>query len=117
MTNYLLKQLNDYQCYLICMDYNSIRYYLDDIANEPLIQSNAGDLIIDQLLVAGNGKNRFFTCQFSYGEIKLDTAKNIKSNDTYRRISSELLKQNIDLLKYSILTDNQVESIRHGQVV
>jgi len=117
MINYLLKQLNNDQYYLICMDYNSILNYLDEVENEPLLQSNTGELIIDQLLVAGNGKNRFLTCQFSCGEIMLDTARNISISDSYRRISSEFFKQNIDLLRYSILTESQVESIRQGQDV
>lgn len=76
--NYYLKQLNTDQYYLVCMDYNSILNYLDEIENDPLIISNEGELIIDQLLVTGTGKNRFLTCQFSYGKIRLTTAKILK---------------------------------------
>lgn len=117
MVNYLIKQLDIDQYYLICMDYNGILNYLDEVENEPLIRSNTGNLIIDQLLVAGNGKNRFLACGFSHGEIKLDTTKNVNVTDTLKRISSELLQQNLDALKYSILTDSQLELIRQGQVI
>jgi hypothetical protein len=117
MVNYLIKQLDIDQYYLICMDYNSILNYLDEVENEPLIRSNTGNLIIDQLLVAGNGKNRFLACVFSHGEIKLDTTKNVDVTDTLKRISSELLHQNLGALKYSVLTDSQLELIRQGQVI
>lgn len=117
MMNYYLKQLNSDQYYLICMDYNSVLNYLDEVENEPLIQSNKGDLIIDQLLVAGIGKNRFLTCQFSHGEIKLDTAKNVDGTDSFRLLSSEILNQHSTALKYSILTDSQLELIRQGHII
>jgi len=117
MINYLLKQLNNDQYYLICMDYRSILNYLDEVENETLIQSNEGELIIDQLLVAGNGKNRFLTCQFSHGNIKLDTAKNVNGTVVFRRISSELFNKNLEAIKYSILTDSQLELIRQGHIV
>lgn len=117
MSNYFIKQLNNRQYYLVCMDYQSVLNYLSDIEDEYLIQSNSGELIIDQLLVAGNGKNRFLSCQFSHGEIKLDTAKNITATDKFKSISSEVLAQNMELLKYSILSDNQLELIRQGYAV
>ena len=117
MINYLIRKLNVDQYYLVCMDYNSVLNYLDKVEKEPLIRSNAGNLIIDQLLVAGNGKNRFLSCQFSHGEIKLDTAKNVDATDAFKRISSELLNKNLEALKYSILTDNQLDLIRQGQVI
>ena len=117
MINYYLQQLNDGQYYLVCMDYNSILNYLDEVENESLIQSNEGNLIVDQLLVSGNGKNRFLACQFSYGKIILNTAKNIDSTDIFKRTSSELLNQNLDTLKYSILTDSQLELLRQGQII
>jgi len=117
MVNYLIKQLDIDQYYLICMDYNSVLNYLDEIENEPLIRSNTGNLIIDQLLVTGNGKNRFLACMFSHGEIKLNTAKNVNVTDAFKRISSELFNQNLDALKYSILTDTQLDLIRQGQPV
>jgi len=117
MVNYLLKQLNNGRYYLICIDPDSILNYLDELRQEPLLRSNAGELIVDQLLVTGNGRNRFLACQFSCGEIMLHTAKKIDSEDFYRRISVEALQQNINLLDYSILTEDQVEAIRQGQIV
>lgn len=114
MNRYLLRQLNDTDYYLLCMDYTSILNYLDLIEDEPLIQSNAGQLIIDQLLVAGNGKTRFLTCQFANGEVKLGTAKNIEGSEVFKRMSSDIFRKNLDVLKYSILTDSQLDLIKQG---
>ena len=117
MEKYLIRKLDENQYFLVCMDYNSVLNYLDVIENEPFIQNNQGDLVVDQLLVAGNGKNRFLICQFSYGEIILETAKNIDVPDTLRRNTSELLNQHFEALKYSILTKHQLDMIRQGQMV
>ena len=114
---YVFKQLNSKQIYLICMDYNSILNYIDEIENESLLESNAGELIIDQLLVAGNGKNRFITCQFYNGKIELGTAKNIEGTYDYKKITTELLKEYQNDLKYSILTDNQLRQIHEGHII
>lgn len=99
------------------MDYNSILNYLDEIESEHLVGSHEGELIIDQLLVAGNGKNRFISCKFSCGKIELETAKNIEGLFEYKKITTEFLKQYYTNLKYSILTDSQLKMIREGHVV
>ena len=115
--DYLIRQLNSRQFYLLCLDENGILYNLDEIENEDLILFNEGELIIDQLLVAGNGRNRFLSCRFANGELELGSAKNIEPSDGIRRISSKLLLKNIDLLDSSILTDAQLDLLRHGGVI
>ena len=115
--DYLIRQLNSRQCYLLCMNENSILYNLAEIENEDLILFNEGELIVDQLLVAGNGRNRFLSCRFANGELELSSAKNIEPSDGIRRISSKLLLKNIDLLDSSILTDAQLDLLRHGGVI
>ena len=115
--DYLIRQLNSRQFYLLCLDENGILYNLDEIENEDLILFNEGELIVDQLLVAGNGRNRFLSCRFANGELELGSAKNIEPTDGIRRISSKLLLKNIDLLDSSILTDAQLDLLRHGGVI
>ena len=97
MVNYLLKQLNNGQYYLICIDSDSILNYLDELRQEPLLRSNAGELIVDQLLVTGNGRIVFWPSVL-LRKTMLHTAKNISSKDFFRRISVEALQQNINLL-------------------
>lgn len=115
--NYLIEQLDQGQYYVLCMDYHSILNYLDEVENEEIIRSNDGNLIVDQLLVAGDGKNRFLACRFNHGKVLLETAENVAGTLEHRSAASRLLNQHIDLLKYSILAESQLESIRQGQVV
>ena len=117
MSKYYLEKLSNDQLFLVCIDYNSILNYLNEVEKEVLLQSNEGEIIIDQLLVAGNGNNRFISCQFSCGEIKLETAKNIEGIRKYKQISTNVLKEYLNLLKYTILTDTQIELISQGQIV
>src|SRR5690554_6346186 len=112
MKNYIIKQLNDNQFFIINLNHFSILNYLNDIQNESLIKLNSGELIVDQLLVAGIGKNRFISCQFSFGKIELGTAKNIEGNYEYRKITTEVLRHHKVPLKYSILTNSQVKMIQ-----
>lgn len=104
----------DYDGFLLCLTFESILNYLDSIKTEPLISNSKGILLIDQLLVSGNGKNRFFSCLFDHGEINLSTAQTVLPADYYRKLATQLLRDNIPRLKYSILTDQQKESIRKG---
>jgi len=117
MSNYYIKKLDNAQYFLVCIDYHGLATYVDEVENDCLIQSNEGSLIIDQLLVAGNGKNRFFSCDFSYGKINFNTAKRISGTDIFRRTTSELLlNQTSKDLKYSILTDYQLELLYKGKL-
>ena len=59
-------------------------------------------------------KSAFFSCLFDHGEINLSTAQTVLPADYYRKLATQLLRDNIPRLKYSILTDQQKESIRKG---
>lgn len=117
MSNYLLYQLNNdqYDYLLLCLTYESILNYLDQLENDQLIQNSSGKLLIDQLLVTGNGKNRFIACDFKHGEIILSTAINVTPENKYKDLTIKLLQQNYELLKYSILSTHQRELILEGQ--
>ena len=104
----------DYDGFLLCLSFESILNYLDSIKTEPLVKSSKGTLLIDQLLVSGNGRNRFFSCLFDHGEINLSTAQIVSPTDYYRKLATQLLQENFARLKYSILTNEQKENIRNG---
>jgi len=117
MKKYILNQINSLQYFLVNLDYYSILNYLDEIENEYLIKTNKGELVVDQLLVTGNGKNRFISCNFTYGKIELETAKYIEGTYEHKKTTTELLKQHYESLKYSILTDCQLKLIMEGHVI
>lgn len=117
MGNYVLYQLNNdqYDYFIICLTHESILNYLDQLENDLRFRNSSGKLLIDQLLVTGNGKNRFIICNFEHGEIILSTARNVVPVNKYKDLTIKLLQQNYELLKCSILSDHQRELILEGQ--
>ena len=115
MINYAFEKLNNTQYFLVCLNYESVLNYIDAIEDSDLIGCNGIELIIDQLLVAGNGRNRFISCQVLDGKINLSTAKNIEGILQYRELTTKILRQYYSCLKYSVLTDSQLNMILEGQ--
>jgi len=106
---------NEYDAFLLCLTFESILGYLEHIESEPLItKSKCGTLLIDQLLTTGNGRNRYICCKFCDGRIDISSVTNVSPNEYYREISLNLLRDNIELLHNSILTDIQRVNIIRG---
>lgn len=119
MRDYIIKNLHSrfYSKFLLCLTFESIITYLDKIENDPEIISQSGELLIDQLLVTGNGYNRFVKCSFSNGEIDLVSAKNVIPAIEYRQLSVKLLQENYEYVYNSILTEEQRKMILNGEVI
>lgn len=107
MKNYILVNLmnEEYQKFLICLTYESILNYLNDIQNEIVIKESAGTLLIDQLLVTGNSKNRFISCVYSNGKINLSSAMNVRPKANIKHITISYLRENPELVENSILPE------------
>ena len=106
---------NDIGWYVIGLTYKSIFEYFSliqkEVAKDVLF---SGAIVIDQLLSAGNGKNRFIQCLVKEGQIDLSTAKNIFPTDLFKKMTSEELRRNSQALDNSILTERQRLLIRRG---
>lgn len=111
---YILKRYTKTELFVICTSYNSILNDIDQLKNEIDINTLEGILIIDQLLVTGNGRNRFLACNFSKGFLDFKSARNIEGRIEYKRITSYLLRQNLGCIKYSILTEKQKVLLEQG---
>ena len=72
---------------------------------------------MEELLTTGNNKNRFISCEYQNGKIKLFTAKNVDCSENIRKISSQVLKNNYELIENSILTKNQKQCIKEGRAI
>lgn len=114
-----MKKIDAHHLLLLCLNHNSVMSYLDDISRCEEVKHNDGVLIIDQLLVVGDGRNRFISCYFSNGNIHIEQSKVIvkENNLHFRKSSSELLKSVSKQLEYSILTDRQRELITEGGII
>ena len=116
MEKYAICQVRDreYDGFLLCLTFESLIDYLDCIKIEPLISCSNGKLLIDQLLITGNGRNRYVSCSFFNGKINVSSVKSVSPNKYYRKLSLCLLQKNYALLHNSILTDAQKEKIKMG---
>lgn len=119
MKNFELFSLsnNEYKYILICLSYESVANYIDDIENTINDFSKEGILLIDQLLITGNIENRFIACSYSSGELKLSTAKNVMPNNKIKEISANFFKKNPELIENSILPKYQRFLIKKGCVI
>lgn len=116
MKKYNLKKINEdeYTYFIISLTYESILDYIEEIENELSIEKNIRLILIDQLLATGNNKNRFISCEYQNGKIRLFTAKNVECKENIRKISSQILKDKYYLIENSILTKYQKQRIKEG---
>jgi hypothetical protein len=119
MKKYSLRKINEeeYTYFIISLTYESILDYIEEIENELTIEENIRVILIDQLLTTGNNKNRFISCEYQNGKIKLFTAKNVDCKENIRIISSQILKDKYNLIENSILTKYQKQSIKEGRAI
>ncbi len=106
---------NNIGWFVIGLTYKSI------LESLPLIQKEVGKdifftgtILIDQLLSAGNGKNRFIQCIVKNGKIDLSTAINIIPAEIFKKMTAEELRRNRKILDNSILTERQRLLIKQG---
>jgi hypothetical protein len=117
MKEFALRKIEDGHYYLFCFSFESILNYLHDLENAEEIKTNEGVLTIDQLLVTGNGENRFIACDFSNGAIDFSTARNIAPNAELDALSLNIMRENFNLLDSSILTEKQRDLIYDGNSI
>lgn len=104
-----------YQGQVICLSYESIHSYIHIIENELLKKNiHRANILIDQLLITGNNKNRFLSIEFDNGNLLFSTAININADDIYRQFTISHLKKRKDILTNSILTPQQISLIERG---
>lgn len=115
--DYLIQKAHteDYDVFLVCIGHEGLMAYLDQVEEEPLIKEGSGVLLVDQLLITGNGKNRFMTIPFEKGELFINKAEQIDPDETYRKKSAGHLRERLHLLENSILMDHEIEHISNGQ--
>ncbi len=119
MKDYVLVELDEkmYGVFLLCLSHENIFSFCDEVQQEAIIQNGKGNILLDQLLVTGNGSNRFVIIPYDYGKIDFSKARNTSVNKKIRELSVELLGMNTDSLKNTILTDIQQEMIRRRIVI
>lgn len=112
MINFRISETGcDDELLVVCMNYDSVLNYISDIEKSINGKYRNGRIVVDQVLVTGNGKNRFLECDLKDGKIILSSAKLISPINRYIELSSIFLTKNKNVLKKSILTEYEKESI------
>ena len=96
----------DYDKLVLCLSYESFFSYTDKIEIALARESFAETVLIDQLLITGNGKNRFISCDFSKGKFDFRTARMVNPADRFRKESVQWLHNNYSYVENSILTED-----------
>lgn len=114
MNGYTIKKVNNssFNRFLICLTFESFVNNLVDIECSQEIKDYSGKVLIDQLLVTGNGRNRFVSCNVKNGKFDLSTAHAVVAEKIFREMTIEYLFENEEYITYSILTEKQRELIK-----
>ena len=115
--NYCLIEKIDfygYDRFIICLTFESILNYLSEIESASEMVTYSGKVLIDQLLITGDGDNRFISCNFLNGKLDMTTAQIVIPDNKFRNITTEKLHKKYIYVENSILTEYQKECIRKG---
>lgn len=109
----LLKEIIGFQFRIFKQDdFNAIVELIKESNEEIKHTKKDKRIFIDQLLITGNGTNRFMSCEFSKGKIDYKTAKSVNPDDYFRKETVYWLHDNYSYVENSILTEEQRNKIR-----
>lgn len=121
MKEYILKHIDqDNIDYLVFgTSVESPFFYLSEIAKD-IKDDKVVKVLFDQLLQTGNSKNRFLMLELKDGTFELNSAVSIDPKTISNEIKlhiTEFLRQNPQVLEYSILLNEQKKIIEQGGIV
>lgn len=114
MNEYTIIKTNveDYDRLILCLSFESLLTYIKKI-EQVLAKDNLDEkVLIDQLLITGNGTNRFMSFSFSHGKFDIKTAQVVNPTEYYRKETIEWLHNNYHYVEHSILTAEQRQKIK-----
>lgn len=101
-----------YDRLVLCLTFESLLTYIKKI--ECSLSGTETDeiILIDQLLITGDGANRFMSCLFKNGKLDFRTAHTVIPAEYYRKKTVEFLHDNYCYVENSILTEAQRQKIK-----
>lgn len=117
MNEYMILKTNaeDYDKFILCLSSESILTYLKEI-EKVLEQDKSGKILIDQLLITGNGTNRFMSCNFTEGRLDFKTARIVFPSEYFKKETVSWLHKNYLYVENSILTEEQRRKIKENVI-
>ena len=104
-----------YDKFILCLSSESILTYIKEI-EKVLAQDKSEKILIDQLLITGNGANRFMSCNFTEGRLDFKTARIVSPSECFKKETVSWLHENYLYVENSILTEEQRRKIK-GNVI
>lgn len=114
MSEYIIFNTNvdGYDRYVLCLSFESLLSYIRKIEIVLAEGKREEKILIDQLLITGNGTNRFMSCVFSDGRLDFKTAQIVIPSKFFRKETVEWLHDNYSYVENSILTEEQRQKIK-----
>lgn len=118
MYEYIILDANvdGYDKYVLCLTFESLLSYIRKIEAELAGKAREGRILIDQLLITGNGVNRFMSCVLSNGQLDFKTAQNVTPAKFFRKETVKWLHNSYSYIENSILTEEQRQKIKDNIV-
>ena len=106
MNEYIIFNTNadGYDKHVLCLTCESLLTYIIKIESALAEETRNERIFIDQLLITGNGTNRFVSCKFSNGRFDVKTAQIVTPNESFKKETVEWLHDNYSFIENSILT-------------
>lgn len=101
-----------YDRFVLCLTFESLSTYIKEIECSLSGAEKDETILIDQLLVTGDGVNRFMSCLFKNGRLDFKTAHAVTPAEYYRKKTVEFLHDNYCYVENSILTEAQRQKIK-----
>lgn len=121
MNEYVVYKIrdNDYCVLILGISFEGVLAKLSEIEQTLKNEHVTGWVVMDSLLKTGGGQNRFSSAYFDGKKILVSTTKNvvIPRESNIRKSSTYYLKSHPELLRYSILSEQQKKLIEHGVVI
>ncbi|WP_353289575.1 type II toxin-antitoxin system RnlB family antitoxin [Ureaplasma ceti] len=102
----------EYDKLILYLTHESITTYLDKIEQFLSKNPDVKTVLLDQLLVTGNGYNRFIKCKCINGKLDLNTSEIIEPQRNIKFSTMQWLHDNYQYVKNSILTNRQKQNIK-----
>lgn len=114
MNEYKIIKTNvgDYDILVLCLTSESLLNYIKKIECSLSETDTEETILIDQLLITGDGANRFMSCLCKNGKLDFRTAHTVVPEEYYRKKTIEFLHDNYWYVENSILTDGQKQKIK-----
>lgn len=101
-----------YDRFILCLTFENLLTYIEKIECSLAKTKTDNTILIDQLLITGDGANRFISCLFKNGKFDLKTAHTVIPSEYYREKTVEFLHDNYCYVENSILTESQRQKIK-----